>query len=34
MPAILRAAPGKPKPNLTGYHAASGATGYLVGMDR
>jgi hypothetical protein len=25
---------GKPKPNLTGYDAASGATGYVVGTDR
>lgn len=25
---------GKPKPNLTGYHAASTATGYVVGKDR
>jgi hypothetical protein len=25
---------GKPKPNLTGYHASIGATGYVVGKDR
>lgn len=25
---------GKPKPNLTGYHASSTATGYVVGKDR
>ena len=25
---------GKPKPNLTGYHASSGPTGYVVGKDR
>jgi len=23
-----------PKPNLTGYHASSGATGYVVDTDR
>jgi cytochrome c553 len=25
---------GQPKPNLTGYHAGMGATGYIVGKDR